>query len=155
MVGLNISLRFIFKPSYSPHFANTNVVVHFENRIKSIRNMNFVNDSVLIPLLVGPIFIVAGLIMIKFPPKKINGLYGYRTPSSMKNQERWDFAQRYSANEMIKLGGLLLLSSSVGLIFQPSSSISAVIGLGFTIIVVVILIVRVERAIKNRFENSN
>jgi hypothetical protein len=29
MVGLNISLRFIFKPSYSPHFANTNVVGNF------------------------------------------------------------------------------------------------------------------------------
>src|SRR5687767_9852723 len=26
MVGLNISLRFIFKPSYSPHCINTNVV---------------------------------------------------------------------------------------------------------------------------------
>jgi hypothetical protein len=29
MVGLNISLRFIFKPSYSPHFANTNVGSNF------------------------------------------------------------------------------------------------------------------------------
>ena len=25
MVGLNISLRYIFKPSYSPHCINTNV----------------------------------------------------------------------------------------------------------------------------------
>jgi hypothetical protein len=28
MVGLNISLRFIFKPSYSPHCINTNVASH-------------------------------------------------------------------------------------------------------------------------------
>ena len=28
MVGLNISLRYIFKPSYSPHCINTNVVAH-------------------------------------------------------------------------------------------------------------------------------
>jgi hypothetical protein len=32
MVGLNISLRFIFKPSYSPHFANTHVGGNFIGR---------------------------------------------------------------------------------------------------------------------------
>ena len=29
MIGLNISLRFIFKPSYSPHCINRNVVCYF------------------------------------------------------------------------------------------------------------------------------
>jgi hypothetical protein len=32
-VGLNIPLRFIFKPSYSPHCINTNVVCHFTGQL--------------------------------------------------------------------------------------------------------------------------
>jgi len=48
----------------------------------------FDNPLFLIPSTSGLIFILAGFIMLKFPPKKINSLYGYRTSSSMKNQER-------------------------------------------------------------------
>jgi uncharacterized membrane protein len=114
--------------------------------------MNIENQVMFIPLVTGPIFMLTGLILLKFPPKKINWFYGYRTPRSMKNQERWDFAQSYSAKEMIKLGGLLLLSSSAGLIYQPKPNISTIVGLGLMIIVAVILIVRVENAIKNRFD---
>src|SRR5690349_20871726 len=28
------------------------------------------------------------------PPRKINGLYGFRTDTSMKNQSNWDYANR-------------------------------------------------------------
>lgn len=30
-----------------------------------------------------------------FPPKKINGMYGYRTPFSMLNQDTWTEANTY------------------------------------------------------------
>ena len=65
-----------------------------------------------IPLLIcGMIFFVVGLLLLFFPPKKINSLYGYRTPNSMKSQERWDFSQKYSSNLMWKCGvGIALLS---------------------------------------------
>jgi uncharacterized membrane protein len=49
------------------------------------------------------VFLVAGVIMLLFPPKKINGLYGYRTQRSMRNQESWDKAQRISAIKMIQI----------------------------------------------------
>jgi len=116
--------------------------------------MNLENQLLLIPLLTGSIFTLAGLILIKFPPKKINWLYGYRTPRSMKNQESWDFAQSYSAKEMVKLGGLLLLSSILGLIYQPKQHISTIVGLVLIITVAVVLFVRVEKAIKNRFHKK-
>ncbi|MDA0356796.1 MAG: SdpI family protein, partial [Bacteroidetes bacterium] len=60
-------------------------------------NLPFDNPLFLIPSTSGLIFMLAGFIMLKLPPKKINSLYGYRTRSSMKNQERWDFSQKYSA----------------------------------------------------------
>jgi len=113
--------------------------------------MDFDNQLFLIPILIGPIFVIAGIIMIKFPPKKINSLYGYRTFSSMKSQERWDFSQKYSARELIKFGFFLTLSSLIGLVFDLSENIGVIIGLGFLLIAVIFLLIRIENAIKIRF----
>src|SRR5690554_7927889 len=88
------------------------------------------NPLFLIPVMTGLIFVIAGFVMLKFPPKEINGLYGYRTKSSMKNQERWDFAQNYSAKEMMKLGFVLVLTGIFGLLFEPQEMLGMVIGLG-------------------------
>lgn len=52
----------------------------------------------------GIIFLIAGFIFKILPPKKINSIYGYRTNISMKNQDTWNVAQKYSANSMIILG---------------------------------------------------
>lgn len=113
--------------------------------------MDLNNPLILVPLLVGPIFIIVGVIMTIFPPKNINMLYGYRTQRSMKNQERWDFAQKYSANQIIKLGTLLLFTTVIGLLFNPSENLGTTIAIGIMIAIIVLLFIRVEKAIKNRF----
>lgn len=110
--------------------------------------MNRTDQLLLIPLVTGVIFMAAGFVLLKFPPKKINWFYGYRTPRSMKNQKRWDFAQNYSAREMIKLGGLLLLSSSLGFIHDFDERESGLIGITLVLIAVAALFVRTERALK-------
>ena len=99
----------------------------------------------------GLIFILAGVVQFQFPPKKINSLYGYRTSSSMKSQERWDFAQKFSAKELMKLGGFLAASSLLVLITNFNNSISLIIGLCLMISMVIILFFRVESAIKTKF----
>lgn len=109
------------------------------------------NAILLIPLFTGFVFVLAGLVMLKFPPKNINGLYGYRTSSSMKNQQRWDFAQLYSSKEMIKTGVILMLSSLIGLINPTETHIDAILGLFLFIGATGSLFVRVERAVKKKF----
>lgn len=52
----------------------------------------------------GVVFVLMGMIMYFFPPKKINGWYGYRTGKSMENQEIWDYAQKYGAKALMILG---------------------------------------------------
>ena len=47
-------------------------------------------------LFIGPLILVITLIIARYPPKKINHLYGYRTTRSMLNQDCWDFANKYS-----------------------------------------------------------
>ncbi|WP_226064235.1 SdpI family protein [Kaistella polysaccharea] len=101
----------------------------------------------------GLIFMLAGFIQFQFPPKKINSLYGYRTNSSMKNQERWDFSQKFSAKELMKLGGLLAGSSLLALITNFNDSINLIIGLFLMVAMVIILFFRVEKAVKTKFRN--
>ncbi len=104
-----------------------------------------------ITALVGGVFVVAGFIMLKFPPKKINFLYGYRTKSSMKNQERWDFAQKYAAKEMMLTGLVLATSGLLTLIIDFATSVKFLVGLAMVGLAVIVLLVRVEKAIKKRF----
>lgn len=106
------------------------------------------NPLLLIPALIGFIFIVAGYIQFKFPPKKINNLYGYRTTRSMKNQESWDMAQLYSSKLLMKLGVLLALSGLIGLIYKPNETLGSLLGLGLMILVVIVLVMKVEKRLK-------
>ena len=116
--------------------------------------MNLDNPLFLIPILIGLTFVIAGIIMSIIPPKKINSLYGYRTSSSMKSQERWDFSQKYAAQVLVKFGAILTLSSISGLVYDFSENISTIMGLGFMLIAVICLILKIEKAIKIRFGNE-
>lgn len=113
------------------------------------------NALFVIPILMGTFFLIIGFIMLKFPGKKINSSYGYRTSRSMKNQQTWDFAQLYSAKETIKIGIILMLFSIIGIWFNPNKVITII--LGFVLITgpAIILIKDVERAIKMKFGNEN
>ena len=109
------------------------------------------NPLVLILSSGGLIFLLAGYIQHRFPPKKINHLYGYRTSTSMKSQENWDFAQQYSAKIMMQMGiyittlGLLSWIIDIQLLWS--------VGIALTIVTVgpLIMLYKVESELKKRF----
>jgi uncharacterized membrane protein len=68
------------------------------------------------PQLIGLIFFIAGSVTRWFPPKNINPMYGYRTNSSMKNQETWDEANRFSARYMQWCGIILIIIGVISVI---------------------------------------
>lgn len=43
------------------------------------------------------------LIFRRFPPGKVNHFYGYRTRKSMRNQDTWEEAQKYSFAILFRL----------------------------------------------------
>ncbi len=53
--------------------------------------------------------LLVSVLFVKFPPKKINHFYGYRTRRSMANQEIWKAANDYSAKMMVKITLLSLI----------------------------------------------
>ncbi|SFN62153.1 SdpI/YhfL protein family protein [Paenimyroides ummariense] len=99
-------------------------------------------------LCVGIVFILAGVMMYAYPPKKINGLYGYRTQTSMQSQQKWDFAQTYSAKIMMLTGLIFtLIAPSKGL-FKTNDSIDLAIGMFCMIVGSILMIVVVEKALR-------
>lgn len=98
--------------------------------------------------LVGLAFSIAAFITMKFPPKKINGIYGYRTSRSMKSQENWDIAQRYSSRLMLKQGlGILAIAGLLNVLPLPEE-VAAIISVALLILSVIVLFVQTEKKLK-------
>ena len=70
----------------------------------------------------------------------------------MKNQERWDFSQRKSSHELIKLGVILFLLSFIPFLIELNESQKLIIGLLLLILCTIFLFIRVENAIKKKFD---
>ena len=107
---------------------------------------------ILIPLIVSPVFILAGCILWIKPPKNINVLYGYRTKSTMENQERWDYAQPLAGKEMVKFGVAYFGTLLLGFIFDGLPLTAEVlISLFLLIGGCIALVARLEKKMKKEF----
>ncbi len=121
--------------------------------MEAILNYLF-EKTLIIPFLTGIIFVVTALITLRFPPKKINYLYGYRTTASMKNQQVWDFAQRYSGIKMVQSGLALVAISLVNLLLDLNEALQVSLGLSLVILPCIYLFFATERAIRKNFPNA-
>ena len=115
--------------------------------------MNFDDPFVLTLLLSGLIFYIVGKIMLLYPPKKISHLYGYRTPGSMKSQERWDFAQGYSSRLIVNLGAVLVVLAAFGYFFDIPEKPGALASTGIVVAAAIYLIAKTEIAMNQKFPN--
>ncbi|HEX8269264.1 MAG TPA: SdpI family protein [Flavobacterium sp.] len=104
------------------------------------------------PLLVGSIFIVSGIVMRIFPPKQINNFYGYRTITSMRSEERWHYAQKFSSLQMIIAGCALLALSTLGLVLQSEIKIS--VGVVLIVLAIIYLFITTETELKRKFPKT-
>jgi len=100
----------------------------------------------------GVLFVAFGYIFLKFPPKKINWFYGYRTSGSMKSQERWDFAQGYAAREMMRHGLWMVLIGLAGTWLPFPRVLSAFLTIPVMFVLIGILIYRTEKALRDTFD---
>lgn len=103
---------------------------------------------------VSIVFLITGFIMYKFPPKKINYLYGYRTNASMKSQERWDFSQKYSSIQMMFTSIKLFILSLILPWFNESFITNIFLQIVIVIVAVGFMFYKIEKAIKINFPNE-
>ena len=119
------------------------------------QTLNYLAERIGVPsFLIGIVFIIAALILYFFPPKKINYLYGYRTRSSMKNQQVWDFSQKYSAVKMLQLGLFLIVVSLLHIFIPISQDHTTFIEIGLVILGCIYMFVTTEKALKKNFLNE-
>lgn len=106
-------------------------------------------EKIIQPLfLISIVFFTIGILLLFFPPKKINIFYGYRTSQSMKNKESWKLAQHYSSILIIKLSVLLFLCSLIGLFYEFKSETKLTISLLFLAFFVVVIFFKTEKTLK-------
>lgn len=100
-----------------------------------------------------------GKSFMKNPPTEINPGYGYRTAMSSKNQETWDFAQRYMGRVWYQAGRVLLVPSAVPplLVLGRDVGTVGVVGLavcGVQLVVMLGSVLVTERALKKTFDKD-
>lgn len=110
-------------------------------------------------LLIPVLMIISGRMMWKHPPKKINGIIGYRTARYMKNTATWKFANDYCGRLWWKTGWILLLPSVFILLpfYNHSEDMIGTAGGILCMIQCVILIIPIfftERRLKKTFTDE-
>ena len=103
----------------------------------------------------GIIIIIAGLALKFIPPKKPNWLYGYRTKRSMKGQVEWDYAQQFSSKLSIRYGLSSMAISTAGYFLDLSEKVGLLIAIFWIIVVSILLIYKVEKELKEKFDLPN
>jgi len=106
---------------------------------------------ILIPLLSGITFYITGFYIKKKPPKNKNAGYGYRTAGSMKSQERWDFAQKHSADK-IQFWSVGLVLMSIPMYFSHwSENTKLWVAIGIVLLFLMIPVFQTESALEEKF----
>lgn len=104
-------------------------------------------------LVLGPLILIIAIIFKAFPPKTINRIYGYRTSMSMKSQDVWKEANRYSSN-------LLMLAAIATISFQIISykimrpSISIIASCIFLVFISVAAVLTTEKHLRKHFDED-
>lgn len=110
-------------------------------------------------LLMPLIMLIGGYFMYKYPPKEINGLFGYRTKMSKLNKETWTFAHDYCGRLWIKLGLIILIPTILAQIpfvnaGENTIGILTLIIESIQLCVLIGSIFPVEKALKRTFDEK-
>tara|TARA_B110000003_G_scaffold126761_3_gene128812 strand:- start:694 stop:969 length:276 start_codon:yes stop_codon:yes gene_type:complete len=88
--------------------------------------------------------------MLRFPPKEINSIYGYRTKASMRNQKSWNFAQKQSSKLMIDISCYQIIFGLASMVLNLSIENSILFGLIITILNPLIVIIKIEKLLSDK-----
>lgn len=112
-------------------------------------------SSMTLPVLM----IIIGYVFVKHPPRTINGIYGYRTSMSRKNQKTWDFAHYYCGKLWWKTGWVmcfLTLPIALPVIGKSDDAVGGILGIWVCLQcgVMIVTIAIVERKLKKNFDKN-
>lgn len=121
--------------------------------------MGFWIFMLIMDLLIPLTLIGFGRYFCKSGPKQINGVFGYRTAMSMKNQDTWVFAHKYSGNLWF-ISGLVLLPLTVIAMLCVIGKTDNIIGIlslilcGIQMIPLIGAVFFTEKALRKSFDKN-
>ena len=105
--------------------------------------------------LVPAVYIVFGALFLWHPPKDINGLYGYRTSRSMKNEDTWSFAHGVCGKIWLTMGLVMLVVLGTALLLFREQYAEASLYIQISQDILLILsFFPVEKALKDTFDGN-
>lgn len=107
------------------------------------------NDALFYVTTTNGLLFLISIIFWKFPPKKINNFYGYRTPKATQNQQIWDFANNTFNKSLLIYAGISFLAGlafvtflNAELTWQP---------MAFAFLALIVSIIKTEKALTENF----
>lgn len=112
-----------------------------------------------VSLFIPIIMVIFGKSFLKAAPKEINGIYGYRTTMSMKNQDTWEFAHKHCGKVWFYAGLILLPLNIIPLLFVIGKGTDLIGTVGIVIclvdtVLMVLSIIPTEMALKKNFDSD-
>lgn len=112
-----------------------------------------------VSLFIPIIMVIFGKSFLKAAPKEINGIYGYRTAMSMKNQDTWEFAHKHFGKVWFYAGLILLPLNIIPLLFVmgEGKDLIGTVGILVCLIdtaVMLLSIIPTEKALKKNFDSD-
>ena len=101
-------------------------------------------------LLPGLLVLLIGFILQRWPPRRINWFYGFRTHYSMRNEENWHEGNRYYARIILGIG-FISLCISLLCYYTLSLLVSLLLPLGFMLVLFMLSIVLTNEHLKRRY----
>ena len=93
-------------------------------------------------------FISISYLFMKFYPKEINSVVGYRTKRSMRSQEAWELSNSHAGKLLLRYSLLVAVLQLMLYVFF-GGFVSLLGMLGAWIVMLIIAIVQTERLLKN------
>jgi uncharacterized membrane protein len=110
------------------------------------------NDALLYVFTSNGLLFLISILFWKFPPKKINSLYGYRTPKATQNQQIWDYANTSFNKSLLIYAGISFLAGlafvtflNAALTWQP---------MAFVFLSIIVSIVKTEKGLTENFTDE-
>ena len=102
----------------------------------------------------GPLFVFFSFIYIIYQPKEVNGIYGYRTKRSMKNQDVWLIANKRSAKYMFQASVATTIFQALGFFLGNNDPTYLLYSFSFLIIALGISIWLTEVMLNQLFDKE-
>jgi|TARA_B110000977_G_C10903015_1_gene426126 uncharacterized membrane protein len=110
------------------------------------------NDALLYVFTTNGLLFLISVLFWKFPPKKINSIYGYKTPKAMQNLKIWEFANTTFNKSLLIYAGISFLAGlafvtflKAELTWQP---------MAFVFLSIIVSIVKTEKKLTENFTDE-